>query len=124
MRSVLLIVAVWLLVPSVALAAPTWSAPQQLNRGFVNDDRESVPFSSDPYVGVDATGAALVVWSVPRTPGTEGTDVYAAAAPAGVRVRCRSRQWERPRGKAHAGRPARSDMLGDPADVTIAADST
>jgi hypothetical protein len=67
------------------LAGPGWAPTQQLNQGFVVDGSERAPFASDPRGGVDARGAALVAWSVPRTPGRSGTDLYAAAAPAGQR---------------------------------------
>ncbi len=69
--------------PAAAIDAPIWAPTQQLNRGFIVDGSELAPESSDPRAGIDAQGAALVVWAVPRKPGQFGTDVYGATAPAG-----------------------------------------
>jgi len=72
-----------LLAATPAGAAPAWTPTQQLSTGLVVNGSEGVPGGSPPSVGLDATGAALVVWSVARERGKIETDVFAATAPAG-----------------------------------------
>jgi hypothetical protein len=72
-----------LLLAAPAGATSAWTPTQQLSTGLVVDNSEGVPGGSPPAVGVDATGAALVVWSVARERGKIETDVFAATAPAG-----------------------------------------
>jgi hypothetical protein len=66
-----------------ASAGPTWSPTQQLNTGFVVNGGEGVPEGSEPSVGIDTQGGALVVWSAPRRRDAAETDVYASSAPPG-----------------------------------------
>jgi len=68
---------------NVASGGPAWEPTQRLNRGFVVNGGEVAPFASDPRAGIDARGAALVVWSAPPRRGADRTDIYAASAPAG-----------------------------------------